>query len=182
MYEIGKTYKTPKGEILVLDRTKKQYLSDGTVRHPRATIKFLKTGTVINVQTCNIKTGKFEDYREPTVYGVGYLGSPIRIPERNSNSSIRRVYDLWANMLKRCYGGYPSSYVGCTVDKRWHNFTTFLNTIIDVDGYEFWEKNPYMHLDKDIKGNGKVYSKDTCMFVTATENIQDCLNRRWHKK
>ena len=39
-----------------------------------------------------------------------------------------------------------------------------------------------MHLDKDIKCKGnKVYSADTCMFVTAHDNIVDSLNRRWHK-
>ena len=39
-----------------------------------------------------------------------------------------------------------------------------------------------MHLDKDIKCKGnKVYSADTCMFVSAHDNIVDSLNRRWHK-
>jgi hypothetical protein len=42
------------------------------------------------------------------------------------------------------------------------------------------EKN--MHLDKDIKCKGnKVYSADTCIFVTAHDNVVDSLNRRWHK-
>lgn len=182
MYEIGKTYKTPKGSILILDRTPKQKLPNGKVKHPRVVIKILKTGTILDVQTCNIKLGKFIDFREPTVYGVGYLGSTIRIPTRESNSSIRKLYDLWANMLKRCYGGYKDSYKNCSVDVRWHNFTNFLNSIIEVENYELWEQNSSMHLDKDLKGTGKVYSKNTCMFVPAAVNIAESLNRRWHKK
>jgi hypothetical protein len=182
MYEINKTYETPKGLIKILSRTKKQKLPNGKTKHPRAVIQFVETGTVIDVQTCNIKAGKFEDFMKPTVYGVGFLGSPIRIPDRGSNSIIRRIYDLWANMLKRAYGNYKTSYVGCRVDPRWHNFTTFLNTIHEVEGYEDWEKDSSMHLDKDIKkDNCKIYSRDHCKFVTATENVADSLKRRWGK-
>jgi hypothetical protein len=183
MYEIGKTYNTPNGQIKILARTKKQKLPNGKVRHPRAVIQFLETGCIVDVQTCNISSGKFRDFLKPTVYGIGFLGSQIRIPSRESNTIIRRIYDLWANMLKRCYGNYSDSYPDCIVDPRWHNFTTFLNTISEVDGYEEWEKDSSMHLDKDIKkGNCGIYSKDHCMFVSARENITDSLNRRWHKK
>lgn len=184
MYETNKTYETPKGLIKILSRTKKQKLPNGKVKHPRAVIQFVKTGTVIDVQTCNIKAGKFEDFMEPTVYGVGFLGSPIRIPARGSNSIIRKIYDLWANMLKRAYGNYGShsSYIDCVVDPRWHNFTTFLNTIHEVEGYEEWEKDSSMHLDKDIKkGNCKIYSRDHCKFVSVAENVADSLKRRWGK-
>lgn len=184
MYEINKTYETPKGLIKILSRTKKHKLPDGKIKHARAVIQFVKTGTVIDVQTGNIKAGKFEDFMEPTVYGVGFLGSPIRIPARGSNSIIRKIYDLWANMLKRAYGNYGSrsSYTGCVVDPRWHNFTTFLNTIHEVEGYEEWEKDSSMHLDKDIKkGYCKIYSRDHCKFVSDAENVADSVKRRWGK-
>lgn len=184
MYEINKTYKTPKGLIKILSRTKKQKLPNGKVKHPRAVIQFVKTGTVIDVQTFNIKAGKFEDFMEPTVYGVGFLGSPIRIPARGSNSIIRKIYDLWANMLKRAYGNYGScySYADCVVDPRWYNFTTFLNTIHEVEGYEEWEKDSSMHLDKDIKkGYCNIYSRDHCKFVSAAENVAESAKRRWGK-
>lgn len=184
MYEINKTYETPKGLIKILSRTKKQKLPNGKFKHPRAVIQFVKTGTVIDVQTCNIKAGKFEDFMEPTVYDVGFLGSPIRIPARGSNSIIRKIYDLWANMLKRAYGNYGphSSYIDCVVDPRWCNFTTFLNTIHEVEGYEEWEKDPSMHLDKDIKkGYCKIYSRDHCKFVSAAENVAESVKRRWGK-
>ena len=85
-------------------------------------------------------------------------------------------------MLKRCYGEYSTCYTGCTVDKRWHSFKNFLNSIQELEGYDKWERGDNMHLDKDIKCKGnKVYSADTCMFVSAHDNIVDSLNRRWHK-
>ena len=58
-----------------------------------------------------------------------------------------------------------------------------MNSLPQVEGYEKWEKDSSMHLDKDIKGNGtKVYSLDTCKFITISENTRDALNRRWGKK
>lgn len=178
----GSIIETPKGKIRILSRRPGKRLPNGKKVHPRAIIEFLKTGTVIDVQTTNLTSGKFHDHREPTVYGVGYIGSPITIPERGSGSIVRRVYDLWANMLKRVYGDYKGKYEGCSVDVRWHNFTTFLNTIHEVPCYTLWEENkiPY-HLDKDIRIEGnKVYSRDTCTFVPAKVNIHESSMRRWH--
>ena len=173
---------TPKGKIRILSYKPGKRLKNGKKQHPRVVIEFLKTGTVISVQTTNIAAGKFHDYREPTVYGVGYIGSPIVIPARGKNSIIRRVYDLWANMPKRAYGGYGTSYSGVKVDPRWHNFTHFLNTIQNVQGYSEWEKDEDKYvLDKDLKECGnKIYSLDTCMFITDSDNVRESLLRRWH--
>lgn len=144
----------------------------------------LKTSTTFLINKGHSKTSateKFKDYRKPTVYGVGYIGSKIKIPTRESNSIIRRLYDLWANMLKRAYGGFDASYLNVTVDSRWYDFTNFLNTIVEVEGYNRFEKGDLVHLDKDIKCTGnKVYSKDTCMFVSQWENLSDAGSRRWH--
>lgn len=180
-YKVGSIVDTPKGKIKILDYTPGKRLPHNKRLHPRATIKFLESGWVCNVQTCNISSGHIEDCRAKTVYGVGYLDTNLKIPARG-NSIIRRAYDTWANMLKRCYGGYETCYIGCTVDKRWHSFKNFLNSIQELEGYEKWERGENMHLDKDIKcKNNKVYSADTCMFVPAHDNIVDSLNRRWHK-
>lgn len=178
-YEVGTIHKTPKGDVEIIGRVAGS--KKPVVRHPRIIIRVLKTGTIIDIQQGNLINGKFSDYREPTVYGVGYIGSKIVIPMRGSNSTIRKAYDLWANMLKRAYGNYKTSYNGVSVDPRWHDFTNFLNSIQELEGYSEWEKDTSMCLDKDIKGNGsKVYSKDSCMFVPSSVNIKEGLNRRWH--
>jgi len=177
-YTEGSIHNTSKGKIQVLEYIP-GYREGGRKIHPRATIKFLKTGTVINLSTPAIGTGHFCDCREPSVYGVGYIGSNIKIPNRGEY--IRRVYDLWANMLKRCYGEYKGQYKGCSVDKRWLNFTNFLNTIVDVPGYEMWERGEDVHLDKDLSGK-RLYSRDTCQFISASDNVKEALSRRWHGK
>ncbi len=185
MYEIGKTYETPKGLIKILAKVKGHVLPNGKYRRTRCIIQFVETGTVVSVQTKHLKNGNIKDYMKPSVYGVGFIGSPIKIPDRNPSNIIHRIYKLWSHMLERVYRIQDRpTYKECTVDPRWHNFTTFLNTISDVEGYEKWEQNPGVYqLDKDIKkGPCKIYSRDYCKFVTASENSLDANKRRWSKR
>ena len=176
-YTPGSTHDTPAGPIVILERLPRE---EG--RHPRAVIRFTETGYVANVQIANISSGKIADKRRRTVYGVGYLDTDIKIPARGT-SYIRRVYDLWSNVLRRSYGGYDGSYDGVTVDPRWHSFRVFLDTLPDVPGHDLFEAGENVHLDKDILVPGnKVYSRDTCAFVPAFVNIQDSANRRWGSK
>lgn len=179
-FKVGNIIDTPKGAVKILEYSPRVKTTN-TIKQARAIIKFVDSGWVCNVQCSNIKLGKIVDARQPSVYGVGYLDTNITIPERG-NSIIRKIYDLWANMLKRCYGKYPSSYQGCTVDKRWHSFRVFLNTITKVPNYAQWEQDSSLHLDKDIRVAGnKIYSLDTCMFVSPHNNVCEALDRRWHK-
>lgn len=77
-------------------------------------------------------------------------------------------YSVWASMLERCYSDKLQdrcpTYKGCSVSNEWLTFTNFKSWMEkqDFDGLE---------LDKDvlIKGN-KVYSPETCMFVTGVVN------------
>ena len=181
IYSEGTIHETPKGTVRILKR--KSGNKKPVLVHPRLVIEVLDTGTVLDIQQGNLKSGKFNDYMARSVYGVGYIGSTIQIPERNHNTVVRRLYDLWSNILRRAYGGYKSSYKGVTVEKRWHSFTNFLNTIHLVEGYDRWERgDEKMHLDKDIKSGGlcKEYSVENCSFVAASENVTESLMRRWH--
>ena len=182
-YSPGSIHLTPKGNVRILSRKPGKKYSQGKILHPRLVIEILATGTTLDIQQGNLILGKFNDYRARTVYGVGYTGSNITIPDRGTNSIIRRIYDLWANMLKRAYGGYQSckTYADVGVDPRWHSFTNFLNTVQKVPGYVEWEKGETpLSLDKDIKGDGRqVYSLDTCMFVSPSENTREACFRRW---
>lgn len=97
-----------------------------------------------------------------TVYNIGYLGIGIN-PSEN-----KKAYIVWKSMLRRCYDEKHllkyKTYIGCTVDERWHNFQVFAKWYEQnyIDGFQ---------LDKDIliKGN-KVYSPDTCCFVPVEIN------------
>ena len=78
-------------------------------------------------------------------------------------------YRAWTSMLKRCYSAklqerYPT-YIGCTVAKEWHTFSNFRCWMESQD----WEGK---HLDKDLLFEGnKIYSTETCVFVTQTVNL-----------
>lgn len=171
-YSSGTTHLCGGREIMIIERL--PYVKG---KQPRAIIMFVETGYTVNAQLSNIPTGKIKDKREPSVYGVGYLDCDIYIPARGSGE-IRRAYDLWCNMLRRAY--YDKN--GSSVDVRWHSFKNFLNSLSEIHGYEEWLHHDY-HLDKDIliRGN-KIYSRDTCLFVSAFDNVQDSALRRWGKK
>ena len=183
-YAPGTVHQTSQGPLRIIENWGRAESKRRGFSNTRAIVEFIETGYVANVQVSNIPADKVKDRRRPSVYGVGFIGSDIRIPSRESGSEVRRAYDVWANMLKRCYGDYDDySYDGVVVDKRWHSFTNFLNSLPKIPGYELWVERPFEYqLDKDIRVPGsKVYSLDTCSFVTIAENMADCLKRRWGK-
>lgn len=83
-------------------------------------------------------------------------------------SSRTWQYSLWVNMLKRCYGNNicNSSYVGCEVSEY---FLTLSNFISWVD--KFGKPLKGWCLDKDLLGDGRLYSEDTCCFLPSIINL-----------
>ena len=180
-YTAGGTANTASGAVRFIEIWNAAQSRERGFSNARAIVEFTDTGYIVNCQLSNLIAGKVKDMRKPSVYGVGYLDMDVRIPARDSGSEIRRLYDLWANMLKRCYTP-EVGYENCTVDSRWHSFRNFINTIQDVPNYSLWCIQP-MHLDKDLRIPGnRVYSRDTCSFVTPTVNMVDAANRRWGNK
>lgn len=77
-------------------------------------------------------------------------------------------YSVWSDMLKRCYSSkYQEkrpTYKGCTVSDEWLTFSKFRGWMEKQE----WEG---MQLDKDLLFEGnKIYSADTCVFVTSVVN------------
>lgn len=95
-----------------------------------------------------------------TIHGVGI---------NDANYSVTKCvyYARWAEVFARCYNvkrlQRRPSYAGCSVDPIWHYFMPFREWMIEQD---WWGK----HLDKDLLGNGKVYSPKTCLFVSPQVN------------
>lgn len=75
-------------------------------------------------------------------------------------------------MLERCYNPTCERYVcygavGVTVCDEWKNdYQKFLDWSL-VNG---WRSG--LQIDKDIKGNGKLYSPETCTWTTDKENMK----------
>lgn len=93
-----------------------------------------------------------------TVYNIGYNTKGFY-----TKTTHLKIYSIWKEMLRRCYSELNQirkpTYIGCTVDEKWHDFQIFSKWCEQnyIDGFQ---------LDKDIlfKAN-KLYSPETCCFV-----------------
>ena len=115
--------------------------------------------------------GEVKNPYHPSIYNIGYLGQGKY--KCKENKKITKSYEVWRDMIKRCYDPYclnkRPTYIDVYVCEEWHCFQNFA---------EWWEENVYncnnerMCLDKDIlvKGN-KVYSPETCIIVPERINI-----------
>lgn len=83
------------------------------------------------------------------------------------NKLYRKEYLCWSDMFKRCYNENwlekHSTYSEAEVCDGWLKFSNFLK----------WHQENYIegwHLDKDLLGDGKLYSPETCCFIPAYIN------------
>lgn len=136
-------------------------------------IQFDDTGYITTVGRPTIRGNKVKNYTvvDPysiTLFGVACLGKPTR-------NFDRHIYDIWYNMLARCYNPNNLQYSyygskGIYVAPRWLCFENFLDDISTLPYYEEWCQQPHKyHLDKDYYGSG-CYSKDTCIFINSRYN------------
>lgn len=156
--EVGDHFTTIKGETYeILAKP------DGKGRYP---ILFHKTGGVGSTIKKYIIKGTPIDPLAPSVFGVGYLGKG-KYKSRVLGKK-ERAYSLWENMMSRCYytkNRRYSSYggVGVRVLDEWKNYQVFA---------EWFHKN-YLEgffLDKDLFGEGLLYSENTCVFIPRSLN------------
>ncbi len=96
---------------------------------------------------------------------------------QDSNELYRKLRSVHKDMHRRCYNENNKYYhiyggAGVPVCEEWQTLDGFFETIDTVEG---WDLDRYLNgelsLDKDkkVKGN-KVYSPETCSFITVTEN------------
>lgn len=110
-------------------------------------------------------------------HGVNDSDTPTKISRRNpvKGASPKYIvewecpfYIKWMSMLRRCYSGYFKNTVfGRTyyslVCEEWLTFSNFKSWMETQE----WEGK---ELDKDILGDGKLYSPKTCIFVDPDLN------------
>lgn len=105
------------------------------------------------------------DYDVTKYETIGYVDGKQKLKQ----VWVCPYYKTWKSMLMRCYSAkyqerYPT-YAGCTVSDDWHTFSNFKSWMEEQD---FEGK----HLDKDLLFEGnKIYSADTCVFVTKMVNM-----------
>ena len=131
-------------------------------------VQFLKTGYELVARLDHIRYGLIKDRYSPSVYGVGVVGTKYL---STINGVHTKEYELWQNMLKRCYSDAPKkknpTYKDCEVSDNFLYYEYFYEWChkqigFGVEGFE---------LDKDllVKGN-KVYSEYTCVFIPKEIN------------
>jgi hypothetical protein len=135
-------------------------------------IRFLNTGSTINVVASALRGGECVDYLVPTFLGVGYIGYGEYSTRSPCGKKKSRAYEYWSRMLKRCYDVTSKDYPdygakGITVCVEWHNFQNFAKWFY---AQPFNDRFGY-HLDKDLTllGN-KVYQPKACRLVPPCIN------------
>lgn len=141
---------------------------------PDCEVLFTATGNKVKALIANATKGKVTDYLNPSVYGVGFLGTDDGLSVKFKNE-----YTLWHNMLKRAYcekdtKGY---YGRVSVDERWFNFSNFLEDVTTLQNYSLWlagqldKTQTRYNLDKDFAYFGCThYSKNNCQFIDESLN------------
>jgi len=172
---IGSTYRTNEGYSLKV--------IDGGSKPNYVTVQI--EDWITEKTMGNIKKGNVKYPFHPSVCGIGFYGTEEILD--------KFAYQKWVDMLKRCYDSKTQvehpSYIGCSVDIEWHNFSTFAK----------WIKKYYPRggnrydLDKDIRVQGnKIYSSSNCILVPTylnsfmtngrSTNTSGYVGVSWHKK
>lgn len=127
----------------------------------------VNTGYRVIKQAQHLDTGSIKDPYQPSVLGVGYFGE-----SKEKSEHHKKIYQMWRNMLTRCYcekyQAKNPTYIGCKVADEWHNFQNFAKWV--DNNPNFTDK---CQIDKDILGDGTLYSPSTCKLVSCAENNEE---------
>jgi len=149
-------------------------------------IEFINTKYKLLCRKQKILDGDVKDRYYKSIYGVACVGDTVTV----INNKPKKEYNLFCNMLKRCYSKESKDYknygaIGVIVHEDWLCFETFEKEIKLLDGYDEWKncENGEYHLDKDILQeniplSNKIYSKNTCKFIKCGENSTEVNKRR----
>ena len=111
------------------------------------------------------------------LYGIGINDANYHVaPGKRGQQKVCKYYKTWEAMLRRCYmprnlKAQPT-YADATVCEDWLRFSNFKKWMVKQD----WEGR---NLDKDLLDwQNKVYSPDTCLFISNDINNLLCLARK----
>lgn len=127
-----------------------------------------------NHRASNFKKGHIYYPNYKSVCGVGYFGIGKYKPNKSGGNKNYndRVFASWQRMIRRCYNKKeqekPScrAYIGVNVCEEWHNFQNF--ALWAEDKLEKFNKG--WELDKDMFGDGWLYSPEVCCLLPERIN------------
>mgnify|MGYP002672137443 CR=1 FL=1 len=163
---VGKTYQNKYGDKY---KVLKDLVENGV---GKCLVEFINTGYKTIQSSADVKRGFVKDYYKKTIYGVACKGHVVC----RKKSFERLCFHRWTAMVARCYNIKSSSYKvygqkGVRISERWLNFENFFEDLEKIPGYNKQKYiNHEIELDKDKKGNGLIYSLETCQFIPVLEN------------
>lgn len=132
-------------------------------------IYFSNTGYISRVSVSEIKRMEVRDQSQIRVHGVGINDADYRVIKKfhKGRDSLNEwkcpFWTKWTSMIERCYSGKFKGYEDVTVCEEWLTFSNFKAWMETQD----WEGK---QLDKDLFGNGTLYSPKTCCFLPEKIN------------
>ena len=106
------------------------------------------------------------DKNSGLIYGIGVNDMKDCVGVSNLRS-----YQLWQDMLYRCYTetrkSRISSYKNCKVSEEWKFYSNFKSDVESLNGFN----SEGFQMDKDLLGDGKLYSKETVCFLPQKLNM-----------
>lgn len=138
-------------------------------------IKFLNTG---NEKVVLLKTAVMgyavDDNAEKDPLNPNVL-------DNHNEYIIKLLNGVWKRMISRCYNQNDIQYkfyggIGITVSDEWKDKNIFIDTVTLIPQFDKYYNNPYGYqLDKDylqqnIPKCNRIYSKETCMFLSNQDN------------
>ena len=145
-------------------------------------VKFLNTGYIDIFRGAQILKGNIRDLFLKKRCNIGYIGkSSLKI----SKELRKSIHLRWSKMMAKCYDVKDIDYnryggKGIKTSEEWLCFSTYLEDVLKLENFNE-EKviNGTLQLDKDLKSddNNKIYSKDTCCWLTAKENNADNMKK-----
>lgn len=144
------------GEKAIIDQIVKAQ-SNGLLDRRRADACKSKIRTVSGFQFNG-------EYKRIKVRGVGLVPSDVS----ELRGDMSRCYVSWNKILDRCYhptGRVAKSYKDCKICDEWLNYAVFKEWYNNQVG-----NNLKYDIDKDLLGDGKLYSPDTCCLLPRSLN------------
>jgi thymidylate synthase len=167
--EINKVYSTlDYGSYKILDLFKQ-----GERNETHYKIQFIDTNTIKIIRKDKLGTNVSDPYRA-SKNGVACMGDY----KKYSDLNIDKLKNVWNGMISRCYNTSNDNYPyyggkGVYVENRWLCFEYFLS---DVDKIKNWNNKlnnwDEYNLDKDVYGDGFIYSLETCCWLSKSDNTK----------
>lgn len=136
-------------------------------------------GTISEETASHINAGSIKPKTQRTVFNVGYVGYGKWVPpsfkllSEGQEFIPPKIYRFWARMLDRLYNTKTltkkqnKNYLYAVASDEFKCAQNFVEWAINQP---YWDQ-PDAELDKDLLGNGLLYSEDTCCFLPRKINI-----------